>query len=38
VTINFDVLGSFMKNLIGSYLKGRFVVTVQGCRLGERKM
>jgi len=27
-----------LKNLIGSYLKGRFVVTVQGCRLGERKM
>jgi len=35
VTINFDVLGAFMKDLIGHYLKGIFVVTVQGCRLGE---
>jgi len=38
VAINFDVLGAFMKDLIGSYLKGRFVVTVHGYRLGERKM
>jgi len=37
-TINFNVLGAFMKDLIGRYLKGIFVVTVQGCRLGERKM
>jgi len=28
VAINFDVLGSFMIKLIGSYLEGRFVVTV----------